>query len=55
MTTPNTTQGLPVREDLTGKWSHTSFLLDPTSSALGEEKDAMQKSIAWIWAQGHWT
>ncbi len=46
------TKNAPVRDDLSGRWSHTSFLLDPTSITPGENPKALQQSVARIWAQG---
>lgn len=42
----------PVRDDLSGKWSYTSFLLDPASVMPGEDTKAMPQSVARIWAKG---
>jgi hypothetical protein len=52
MATPNSAQDFPIRDDLTGRWSYTSFLLDASNSNPGEDKVAMPTSVARIWAQG---
>lgn len=52
MKTQDNTQSDPVRDDLSGRWSHTSFLLDPSSVTPGEDPKAMPQSVARIWAKG---
>jgi hypothetical protein len=42
----------PVRDNLTGQWSYTSFLLDPASAIPDEDPKAMPQSVAKIWARG---